>query len=319
MEQEKTFEEQLEAAENKIKDSQENLGDVEVRDAMLEKASLQQKYNKYEDAIKTYIDTLPKSVGIGKKMDVHFLILQIYLKQRNLEKFKDHLNQQQILLDQGGDWERKNRLKVYEGIYCLMIRDITKACKLFLDSVATFNSSEIISYNEIVSYTVLTSIICLDRQSLKKKVHQNPEVVGVLRENQVLKSFLESFLQCDYKTLFQKFAIVNENLSQDQYLSIHRKYLIREYRVVFYSQFLESYKTVTLNNMAKAFGVSVQFIDRELSELISSRRINCKIDKVAGIIESSRADDRNQLYNNLIKQGDYLLNRVQKLSRLTDL
>ncbi|CAD8205675.1 unnamed protein product [Paramecium pentaurelia] len=319
MEQEKTFEEQLEAVENKIKDSQENLGDVEVRDAMLEKASLQQKYNKYEDAIKTYIETLPKSVGVGKKMDVHFLILQIYLKQRNLEKFKDHLNQQQILLDQGGDWERKNRLKVYEGIYCLMIRDITKASKLFLDSVATFNSSEVISYNEVVSYTILTSIICLDRQSLKKKVHQNPEVVGVLRENQVLKSFLESFLQCDYKTLFQKFAIVNENLSHDQYLSIHRKYLIREYRVVFYSQFLESYKTVTLNNMAKAFGVSVQFIDRELSELISSRRINCKIDKVAGIIESSRADDRNQLYNNLIKQGDYLLNRVQKLSRLTDL
>lgn len=47
--------------------------------------------------------------------------------------------------------------------------------------------------------------------------------------------------------------------------------------------------------MANAFGVSVAFIDRyleikfnssELSDLISSRRINCKIDKVAGIVES---------------------------------
>lgn len=56
----------------------------------------------------------------------------------------------------------------------------------------------------------------------------------------------------------------------------------------------------------------------ELSDLISSRRINCKIDKVSGIVESSKADERNQLYQNALKQGDYLLNRVQKLSRLTD-
>ncbi len=33
-------------------------------------------------------------------------------------------------------------------------------------------------------------------------------------------------------------------------------------RIVIYSQFLESYKTVTLDNMAKAFGVSIDFIDK---------------------------------------------------------
>lgn len=51
-----------------------------------------------------------------------------------------------------------------------MIRDINRACDLFIDSVSTFNSSEIIEYNEIVKYTVLLSIIVLDRQNLKKKV-----------------------------------------------------------------------------------------------------------------------------------------------------
>jgi 26S proteasome regulatory subunit N7 len=53
-----------------------------------------------------------------------------------------------------------------------------------------------------------------------------------------------------------------EDLQNDIYLQNHRKYLTREFRVVFYSQFLESYKTVTLQNMAQAFGVSVAFIDR---------------------------------------------------------
>jgi len=64
---------------------------------------------------------------------------------------------------------------------------MNRACNLFIDSVSTFNSSEIIEYNEIVKYTVLLSIIVLDRQNLKKKVQTNPEVVGVLREIPLLK------------------------------------------------------------------------------------------------------------------------------------
>jgi 26S proteasome regulatory subunit N7 len=36
---------------------------------------------------------------------------------------------------------------------------------------------------------------------------------------------------------------------------------MREIRTVIYSQFLESYKSVTIEAMAKAFGVSVDFID----------------------------------------------------------
>lgn len=42
--------------------------------------------------------------------------------------------------------------------------------------------------------------------------------------------------------------------------------------------------------MAKAFGVSVDFIDRELSGFIASRSLNCRIDKVSGIIETQRFD-----------------------------
>jgi len=36
---------------------------------------------------------------------------------------------------------------------------------------------------------------------------------------------------------------------------------MREVRTVVYSQFLESYKSVTIEAMAKAFGVTVDFID----------------------------------------------------------
>ncbi len=47
-----------------------------------------------------------------------------------------------------------------------------------------------------------------------------------------------------------------------RYTSPHVRILIRELRVLVYAQFLESYKSVRLQSMAQAFGVSVDFIDK---------------------------------------------------------
>ncbi len=57
-------------------------------------------------------------------------------------------------------------------------------------------------------------------------------------------------------------------------------------------QFLESYKSVTLQSMADSFGVSIDFMDKELSDFIVAGRLPAKIDKVAGIIETTRCDSR---------------------------
>ncbi|CAL5330202.1 unnamed protein product [Camellia sinensis] len=92
-----------------------------------------------------------------------------------------------------------------------------------------------------------------------------------------------------------------------------------EVRTVVYSQFLESYESVTIEAMAKAFGVTVAFIDLELSRFIAAGKLHCKIDKVAGVLETNRPDAKNALYQATIKQGDFLLNRIQKLSRVIDL
>ncbi|CAL5380836.1 unnamed protein product [Camellia sinensis] len=94
---------------------------------------------------------------------------------------------------------------------------------------------------------------------------------------------------------------------------------MREVRTVVYSQFLESCKSVTIEAMAKAFGVTVEFIDLEMSRFIAAGKLHCKIDKVAGVLETNRPDAKNALYQATIKQGDFLLNQIQKLSRVIDL
>ena len=53
-------------------------------------------------------------------------------------------------------------------------------------------------------------------------------------------------------------------------------------------QFLDAYKSVTLESMAQSFGVSAAFIDAELEEFIVAGRLTAKIDKVAGVVETNR-------------------------------
>ncbi|EGR30955.1 proteasome regulatory subunit, putative [Ichthyophthirius multifiliis] len=348
MDIEKNFEEELKKIEEKIKDAEENLGDVELRDCLMEKAVLHEKFGKIEQAIEIYKQAQKKTIGVGKKMDVEFVILLIYVKQKNLQKIQESIEFCKKLFEEGGDWERKNRLKVknqfnykkkkkkriYEGIYNLLIRDLKKTSQLFLECISTFNSSEIISYKQLVFYTVLTSLVSLGRSEIKKnvnfinqllyininiKVVHNSEILTIIRDMPYLKNLLDAFAKCDYKAFFINLTQILTDLRNDEYLSNHVKFYTREIRVVIYSQFLESYKTVTLQSMASSFGVSVDFIDKELSDLISGRRLTCKIDKVQGIIESERVDQRNTLYQQALKQGDNLLNQVQKLSRVIDI
>lgn len=58
---------------------------------------------------------------------------------------------------------------------------------------------------------------------------------------------------------------------------------------LFCMQFLESYKSVTVDSMAQSFGVTPDFIDRELVDFIVAGRLTAKIDKVAGVIETNRS------------------------------
>jgi 26S proteasome regulatory subunit N7 len=108
-------------------------------------------------------------------------------------------------------------------------------------------------------------------------------------------------------------------LVADRFLQPHAGYILRELHVLGYKQFLDSYKSVTLQSMAWSFGVSTEFLDLQLSRFIAAGRLTAKIDKFGGVVETTRPDLKNAQYREMIQKGDLLLNRVQKLARVVDL
>ena len=64
-----------------------------------------------------------KKVPLGVKLDVTFSLLRIGLFYNDRTLIVENVKKARKMIDDGGDWDRRNRLKVYEGLYKLTIRD----------------------------------------------------------------------------------------------------------------------------------------------------------------------------------------------------
>ncbi|KAI1725169.1 26S proteasome subunit RPN7 domain-containing protein [Ditylenchus destructor] len=137
---------------------------------------------------------------------------------------------------------------------------------------------------------------------------KNGELVSV-------REFLNALYNCEYDKFYKLLTELEvKRLKLDRYLEPHQQFYTEAMRLKAYKQFLTPYKI----NMAESFGVTKEFIDNDLHAQVSSGRLNCRIDAVNEVIEMRHTDSLNDLYKTVIRDGDNLLNRVEKLARDID-
>lgn len=306
----------LKDMEAKIADAIENFGESEIRDAWLKKAEYLCEIGDKEAAVSAFRQTYEKTVGMGNRIDLVFYQIRLGLFFMDNHLISTNVAKAKELMEQGGDWDRKNRLKAYEGLYKLSIRDFKGAADLFLDAVSTFTSTELMSYESLIFYTVVSAVFALERPEVREKVIRGAEVQEQLHGQLELKEFLNTLYDCDYSGFFRCLAWIEEKLKFNRYTAPHYAYYVRGMRVKAYKQLLQSYRSLSLQYMADAFGVSKEFIDKELHSMIASGALHCRIDAVNEIVETNQVDSKNYQYNAVIRDGDIILNRIQKLSRV---
>lgn len=309
----------LEELDASIEDAEKNLGEMEVREANLKKSEFLCRIGDKDAAVTAFRKTYEKTVSLGHRLDIVFHNIRMGLFYLDHDLITRNIEKAKTLIEEGGDWDRRNRLKVYQGIYCIAVRDFKSAANFFLDTISTFTSYELMDYQTFVRYTVYIAMISLPRNELKSKVVKGSEIQEVLHSIPDVKDYLDSLYSCQYAEFFVTLSGVEALLRKDYLVNPHYRFYIREMRVLAYTQLLESYRSLTLQYMADAFGVKIEYIDAELSRFIAAGRLHCKIDRVGGIVETNRPDSKNWQYQATIKQGDLLLNRIQKLSRVINI
>ena len=313
------FKKRIEDLQKKMEEDVDGIEEVDKATYIFEIGKIYKEQKMFPQAITQFKETISNTKSFNTKIDALFEICHIGLLQKDLDLLKEYLEKIKDLLKEGGDWEKKNRLKVYEGLYLLFNRNFKEAGKNFLEALMTFTSYELFDFKTFVFYTAVINIISVDRKTLKEKVIDNSDVLSCINDIPHLQKFLNTFYDGEYEQFFKELYFIIQVLKKDFYLSKHYNYYINEMRVKVYSQFLQSYKTVTMDNMAKVFGVSTNFIDRELSNFISQGRINAKIDKVSGIIECNHNEQNVDLFQATIKDSDILISKIHKLSKLLEI
>lgn len=283
-------------------------------------------------------EVLFENIGVlGTKIDIVLAIIRIGLFFGDKYLVKKQVDRAKTLVDSGGDWDRRNRLKAYQGLHLLTIRSYNLAAPLLLDSLSTFTSYELCSYSSLVVYAVLAGSVSLKRVDFKSKVVDAPEIkaiigsgedklaalsgaisagpgagdeemedvttttssatskaaanvvnlttLGIDGEDHIdadmsvdfsgLTGLVRSLYEGQYRDFFLALAAVEENfLTSDRYLYEHRGWFVREMRLRGYQQLLQSYRVVGLKSMAKAFGVSMDYLDRFVFGSTQSHQAN---------------------------------------------
>lgn len=121
---------------------------------------------------------------LGTKIDLVLAIIRIGIFFGDKIMVKKNIDRAKALVESGGDWDRRNRLKAYQGLHLLTIRSYSLAAPLLLDSLSTFTSYELCSYSSLVVYSVLAGSVSLKRVDFKSKVVDAPEIRAILGDGE---------------------------------------------------------------------------------------------------------------------------------------
>ncbi|KAJ2550713.1 proteasome regulatory particle subunit [Coemansia sp. RSA 1878] len=312
---------QLAELDKNYAEAKEEHGDLEQNESSIHRAVFFAQIGAEDRAHAAYEEVLQRpTTTLNQKLDIVFGKLRLGLFAYNPQIIQKEIERAHELVNKGGDWDRRNRLKAIECIWHCSQRQFKEASDLFIECLSTFASPELMSMAEFVCHGALACAVVMTRADIKKKVLDAPEVVEVMGAIPAVERMLRSLYECNYASFFVALADVEtQHLRVSRYLFAHRRYFTREMRIRAYAQLLESYLSLTLKSMAESFGVSQEFIDSELSRFVAAGRLHCVIDKVGGIVVTNRPDTKNAQYQRTVNQGDLLLNRIQKLAGIVSM
>lgn len=181
----------LSSLRSAITRASDEAGDMEVLHASMDVARYAARCCDMGAAADAYLAVLalPK-LSAGKRLDAHLEMARVRSFWGDFRGMGDALASAAKAIAKGGDWDRRNRLKVYQALSFLLVRDVGSASKLLVEGIATFSCAELCDYPEFVTYAIVTGLLSLKRTELKKSIIDGSEVLQVAKDIPVLVSLL---------------------------------------------------------------------------------------------------------------------------------
>ncbi|KAH0482415.1 MAG: uncharacterized protein KVP18_004520 [Porospora cf. gigantea A] len=310
------YETELKRIDDSEAQAQTNLIESDMYDSLIERAYAVTNAGDFAQASIHITSAIEKPIGAGSRLDLLMLAARIGLFNFDLSAATEAVLQAKAQLEKGGDWERRNKLKIYDGLVQLATGNFASATTSFLSGIATFTASEVVTFQKFIFYAVLTARMTLPRDRYRAEIIECPEVKQISLEDPVLARFTQALYKCHYREFFQTLVDIHPVLENDRYLGTHAPTIIKTLRVLGYRQFLSPVEAVSLRHMGDTFGVSAEFLEAEIYHCIVTQRLSCKLDAADGVIISVESNEKGQMLNEVLHRSTLLCDKIQRLFKV---
>ncbi|GMI22960.1 hypothetical protein TeGR_g2300, partial [Tetraparma gracilis] len=162
---------------DKLESLEKDSGDSDVQDAVLAVADFHLRALEFEAADER-LDQVLAMKKVSASAKVNALLSKIRSRLWRRVPATDLLAECEALLQTGGDWDKRNRVKVYKSLSLALTRDYADAAPLLLSCVKTFSCEECVGYEHFVKLTVVLNMLGLTRPEIKKDLVDSPEIIS---------------------------------------------------------------------------------------------------------------------------------------------
>lgn len=274
----------LKTLNDKHEDAVKNSGEIELLDSLLNKGKYYYRIgssasvDNNSTAIALFDEIIAKpKVPTNRKIDALLEKAKLSLFAMDMQSLSLTLDALSPIVEKAGDWDRKNKFKVISAFQAIIVRDISKAAALFYDGIATFSSSDMCSYFEYMRYSCITNLLSMKRKDIKKNIIDNAHVIAYFVEDPFMERLILSLYNCEYLEFMTNLLQLEDILNDDRFFGPHSSNIIKELRIIAFIQYLAAYRSVSMSSMSKVFGVSVEVLDRDLSNFIALNKISARL------------------------------------------
>lgn len=247
-------------------------------------------------------------VSLSLKMDIFLCRIRMAIILKNKKLLEESVEQADDTCMRGCDWDRRNKYKVYKGVFSLMRARFSDAAVLFSEALPSFESSEVVSYQKAVTYLVFSGLLTFDRKDISTRILESSEVVGS-SETLGLK-LAKSLFDCVYGDFMYDLYCFSLSVKEDVFVGGFVDFFCKEMKLRAYRQVLESYQSMSLSAMAETFGVEEEYIEKDLSRFIVEGRMGCKIDRVSKVVHMDSVVRDG--VDSIINVGNNLVRKIKK-------
>ncbi|KAF5373404.1 hypothetical protein D9615_009517 [Tricholomella constricta] len=331
--------------EVELKTYSNNMIKESIRMAHRDLGAYYRSVGEYSSAVKHYVKSREYCATSQHVLDMCLSVLEIFLEQRNYAHISTYVFKADAALEatinsnNGGNGsgaggapvptvgtrkkssiERQqvqSKLDLATALSFLGQSNYEKAAYNFLKVGPAKELGDwigkVVSPGDIAVYGTLCALSSLPRTALRTQLVNNTMFGVYLEQEPYIRELIEAYMASDFKKVLDILSRHSTRHLIDIHLAPHINELtdlIRNWAVVLYFQ---PFATIKLDRMSKAFGWTLEEVERHVVQLIQAGSIQARVDSQNKILYAKKTDYRADLFARAIKSATEIQAANRKL------